>query len=61
MTDSPRFATPGKTASAHAQDRPRAASPAARIYTALRQARGFSHEEATRHLRRTLRRYFRAA
>ncbi|MBI5518469.1 MAG: hypothetical protein HY916_00245 [Desulfovibrio sp.] len=47
------------TATAH--ERPRSAPPAARIYDALRRARGFSHEEATRHLRRTLRRYFRAA
>ena len=61
MTDSPRLPASGKTASAHAQDRPRSAPLAARMYDALRRARGYSHEEATRHLRRTLRRYFRAA
>ncbi|HWR03926.1 MAG TPA: hypothetical protein VN419_07880 [Humidesulfovibrio sp.] len=60
MTQSRPLAVPAAACPAAAQNRPNA-SPAQRLYNALRRAKGYSHAEATRHLRRTLKRYFRAA
>ncbi len=61
MPNTPLFNLPCEPSRAKAQDRPRSTPPAMRIYNALRRTKGYSHEEASRHLRRTLKRYFRAA
>jgi hypothetical protein len=56
----PHTASP-ETRTAKTHTRHGSPPPAMRIYNALRRAKGLTHEEATRHLRRTLKRYFRAA
>lgn len=61
MPNTLRSSSPNEPGRAQAQERPRSAPPAMRIYNALRRTKGYSHEEASRHLRRTLKRYFRAA
>ena len=58
MPQSRPLAAPALAAPAQSRN---STSPAQRMYNALRNAKGYSHTEATSHLRRTLKRYFRAA